>query len=130
VSVQDHLFEQYANWRQLTRDEGAALSAGDWNKAASCQEQKAALRQSIDQLTRSAKAAWAEPDVDHTRWQAEVRRQIEELMALEQANQVILARHQAAHLRREADLGLARRNLGQVHRSYSQHTAPTWQSYS
>lgn len=130
MSIQADLLEQYEHWARLTREEGVALRSGDWKAAAACQERKAALRTLIDQLTRAADAAWAGPVPASTPSRAQVRQKLQELIALEEANRELLARLHEMDLRREADLGLAQRHLGQVHRSYAQPPAPTWQSYS
>lgn len=130
MSIQADLLEQYEHWARLTRDEGAALRAGDWKAATACQERKAALRLLIEQLTRAADAAWSGPVSPNTPSRAQVRQKLQELIALEEANRELLARLHEMDLRRDADLGLAQHHLGQVHRSYTQPPVPTWQSYS
>ena len=121
---------QFALWSDWTRAEGAALRAADWEGVAECQEQKAALRAAIDDLSAAAERERASSRGGTSGIRTELREQIEKLIAMEQANQAVLTQQLEMDLRRQADLTVVHRNLSRVHRSYTRLSMPNWQSYS
>jgi len=104
-------------WHQLTLEEGAALRARDWNRAAACQASKAGLQSQIDGCGQSG----ALDD--------KLRQLVVALMALEQENQNWL-RDQLAGLRRDrSELEGSARNLKRVRSSYGRPSSVHWHSY-
>ena len=124
------LIQACADWRQWTDLEAAGLHEADWPTVARCQAAKRALQPVLRQLREKAGGEWRQQGLGAAEMPPQIRSIVAELIALEAANHEILSGQFRAQERRRAELNLASRNLGRVHRSYGQHRLVAWQSYS
>lgn len=129
MTAYDHLEKAYEDWRRCTQNEGRALAAGDWIAVARYQSAKADLQPLILQLTDAVNSeSQVLSSVEAGR--QKIRQLINELIELERANNNLLEEQRTKAVCRKSELMSSRRNLGRMHRSYTNARPSLWQSYS
>lgn len=117
------LLELFRLWREFTEAEGAAIRVGDWPRVESCQGSKAKLQQQMAEASAQLKPVVFLEDV-------ELRRCVQQLVAMEQANDRALAEQRASLEAQGDELALTARNVRLMQQSYRSPRAAAWQSYS
>jgi hypothetical protein len=105
-------------WHRLTLGEGEAIRSHNWTETTVCQELKANLRNEIDQISPSCEIG------------DDLRRLIDEVIALESSNHEWLRNQRASLQHQQAELGGVSRNLKRVRSSYGIQQMSHWHSYS
>ena len=108
-------------WRQLSEDEGGAISAGAWAQVEQFQSAKTRLQPRITEVTQRIEPAIHE---------AQFRPMLDELMQLERRNNSLLEQKRAAAREQERSLDRTQRNLRQIQKSYTPKVRTHWHSYS
>ncbi len=130
MNARRNLLAAYESWEQLTQAEGAAIQRDDWSRVQECQRTKLDLQKEIIHLTEVAQAETIAAGLDPQKIERDVRRIINELIALESRNSQWLAqRRDAAELAR-AELDQTAHNLRRVQKSYVPRSEAVWNSYS
>ena len=112
------LLDLYGRWRDLSDQEGGAITAGEWNCVASCQAAKQNLRGLIEE-------SWSQLRCE-SGWEADGRSEIErrlrpvvsELLALEERNAEWLALQRKKGVAQDQQLRQSWRTLRQVQQAY------------
>lgn len=121
MSAADELAALYAQWRNLTQDEGRSIEAGDWPEVEHFQSAKRRLQPRITEVSQR---------LDAETHERQFRSVVEGLMELERGNSATLLRKRRAAERQRLELDQASRNLRQLHKSYVPPCRNNWQSYS
>jgi hypothetical protein len=108
-------------WRQLSEEEGNAISSGAWTQVEHFQSAKARLQPRITEVTQRI-----EPGV----FQAQFRPLLDELMQLERRNSSLLEQKRSVAQEQERSLDRTQRNLRQIQKSYTPKVRTHWHSYS
>jgi hypothetical protein len=130
MSCQETIHALYEDWRILSEKEGAAISAGDWERVSVCQDQKQDLQNCIIKATEALQKEAATQGVNPKRTERGLRPIVERLIALELRNQELLAARRNAAEIEKAELERSGRNLRQVHQTYGGAREAAWKSYS
>ena len=130
MSHRDDILEKCALWRRWTLAEAAALKAADWDGVARCQKEKVALQPTLAEANALATQEAARSTSSATDLRATLRREMQDLIGLELANQSTLTEQRKIHERLGQELALTKQTLGKVQRSYVIRHSATWQSYS
>ncbi len=117
------LLDLFRLWREFTEAEGAAIRVGDWPRVESCQNAKVALQQQMTEASALLKPVVFVEDV-------ELRRSVEELIAMEKANDRAIAEQRAVLEARGVELAQTTRNVRMMQQSYRAPRAAAWHSYS
>lgn len=128
--AQQDLIDAYAAWEQWTQREGAAIEAGNWRRVSECQQTKLDLQGRIIQLTDAVNAQCAEAGLDPKNFEPELRRIINDLIALETRNTERLSKRRRSAEAQDLELNGASRQLRQVQKSYVHRAPGAWHSYS
>lgn len=108
-------------WRQLTDEEGRAISKGAWTHLEQLQSAKAMLQPRIDEVRQR---------VDPASHESQFRPLIDNLIAMERRNQSSLSEQHQRAQQQEQDLNRSDRNLRQIQKSYLPPARNLWNSYS
>lgn len=117
------LLDLFRLWREFTEAEGAAIRVGDWPKVESCQNSKFQLQQQMTVATTQLDPVDFLSDT-------QFRRNVNDLILMEQANDRALADQRTELELRRAELGQTARNLNRLQQSYRSPRGAAWQSYS
>lgn len=121
--------EALERWHECSRLEGQAIDQEDWPRLMKCQDNKAALRESIESLL-PGNPGNAPPQWDVSQWPESLQRTVGQLISLERENAAKLATRRAAATEQKAELEGALLNLRRVQRSYVRPEDSSWTSYS
>ena len=117
------LLDLFRLWREFTVAEGAAIRVADWSRVESCQNAKLKLQEQMTVASAQLKPVVFVEDV-------QLRRTVDELIAMEQANDRALAEQRATLEESDAELAQTSRNIRLLQSSYRSPRAVAWQSYS
>lgn len=117
------LLDLFRLWREFSEAEGVAIRVGDWARVESCQNAKLKLQEQMTEASAELKPVVFVEDV-------QLRRSVEELIALERENDRALAEQRAALETRGAELAQTTRNVRLLQQSYRSPRAAAWHSYS
>lgn len=117
------LLDLFRLWREFTAAEGAAIRAADWARVESCQNAKLKLQEQMTAASAQLKPVVFVEDV-------QLRHTVDELIAMEQANDRALAEQRATLEESAAELAQTSRNIRLLQSSYRSPRAVAWQSYS
>jgi hypothetical protein len=108
-------------WRQLSEEEGTAISSGAWTHVEHFQSAKTRLQPRITEVTQR---------IDASIHEKLFRPMLDELMQLERRNNSLLEQKRSAAQEQERSLDRTQRNLRQIHKSYTPKVRTHWHSYS
>lgn len=130
MMAQYDLMEAYAAWEHWTQREGAAIQEGNWRQVNECQQTKVGLQSRIIRLTDALNAKCVELGRNPKDFEPDLRRTINELIALENRNSELLSNHRRVAEAQDLELSTASRQLRRVQESYGQRPSAAWYSYS
>jgi hypothetical protein len=130
MSAQSDLFQLYEEWRAWTNSEREAIESSDWNRVTECHTAKAELQQRIVRQTQLAQEESKDDQLVRASVDRRVRSVVNELIYLETRNGEFLADRRAQAQTELDALERSGRNLGRIHKQYSQGSAAAWESYS
>lgn len=122
--------EAYESWEQWTQREGAAIQEGNWLQVSECQQTKLNLQSRIIRLTDALNTECAEAGLDPKELEPDLRRTINDLIALETRNTELLSERRRIVEAQDVELNGTRRQLRQVQQSYGRPLSGAWHSYS
>jgi isocitrate dehydrogenase kinase/phosphatase len=126
----DQLLEAYAQWRECSEAEGAAIERADWPAVTLCQHSKLDLREAIIRNTACARETWTSTGGSAAEFEARVRSVVGTLIELERRNEQALAKQRQSCQARREELEASSRNLRRLRTSYQSVPAAHWQSWS
>ena len=121
----EQLWQAYQSWKELTQREGAAIRGSNWSEVHSVQKRKRSLQAEIIRLTDKAKATCPEEGFD-----AHLRSIVNELIALETQNNLILQTCVDSAADEKQRLDTASSQLRRVHSRYVPSREPAWENLS
>lgn len=120
----------HLRWQCLTREEGTAIAAAEWNRVIQIQTTKKNLRQEIAVAEQRLREEARRCGADETAHRHEMRPILEVSIQLESQNRDLLATQlEQAHAQQQ-ETNHAILNLRQLHHAYVQKPNSVWQSYS
>jgi hypothetical protein len=123
----DQLWSLYAEWKNLTEREGAAIRQSDWPLVHKTQQQKRELQAEIIHLTEEIKADGSSR-IDDQKFDRQLRTIVNELILLETQNNATLQATIATTEQQKRELESTSKRLRQIHTRYVPNRPPTWQN--
>jgi len=128
--AQAELRRLHLRWQCLTREEGAAITAADWNLVILLQTTKKNLRQEIATAEQRLREESKRCGADEAEYRREFRPIVEVSIQLESYNRDLMAvQLQQAHAQHQ-ETNHVILNLRQLHHAYVHKPNSVWQSYS
>ncbi len=120
----------HLRWQCLTREEGTAITAADWNRVIQIQTVKKNLCQELAAAEQRLREEARRCGADEAEHRHELRPILEVSIQMESQNRDLLATQLAQARTQQQETNHVILNLRQLHHAYVQKPNSVWQSYS